>query len=306
MVDQHTVRAYDKDLDLLERRIAEMGGLAEKMVIDAVDALASGDTALAHQVVETDPRLDTLQREIEEQATLTIARRQPVAIDLREIIGAIRVAGDLERVGDLAKNIARRSVKIGVESRVPRAIVGIKHMNEFATELMKDVLDAYAQRDVERALDVWERDVELDALEDSVFRDLLTHMMEDPRNITFCAHLLFCSKNIERIGDHATNIAETVVYLVTGSTLPTERPHGRQRADIEADAAPGRTTSLRAWFIRAPRSCRPRFRRPARRAAARSAESNPSPDRPRSRRCWSRDRRSARCSSSKTEDGRRT
>ena len=150
-----------------------------------------------------------------------------MAVDLREIIGAIRVAGDLERVGDLAKNIAKRSVKIGVEFRVPRAIVGLKHMNEVATELMKDVLDAYAQRDVERARAVWERDVDLDALEDSVFRDLLTHMMEDPRNITFCAHLLFCSKNIERIGDHATNIAETVVYLVTGSTLPTERPHGR-------------------------------------------------------------------------------
>ena len=236
MADQHTVRAYDKDLDLLERRIAEMGGLAEKMVIEAVDALASGDAALAQQVVETDPRLDALQREIEEQATLTIARRQPVANDLREIIGAIRVAGDLERVGDLAKNIARRALKIGLEGRAPHAIVGIKHMNEFATELMKDVLDAYAQRDVERALDVWERDVELDALEDLVFRDLLTHMMEDPRNITFCAHLLFCSKNIERIGDHATNIAETVVYLVTGSNLPTGRPHGRQETDIETDA----------------------------------------------------------------------
>ena len=166
MVDQHTVRAYDKDLDLLERRIAEMGGVAEKMVIDAVDALATGEAALAHQVVSTDPRLDLLQREIEEQAIMTIARRQPVAIDLREIIGAIRVAGDLERVGDLAKNIAKRSLKIGVEGRVPRAIVGIKHMNEFATELLKDVLDAYAQRDVERALDVWERDVELDALEE--------------------------------------------------------------------------------------------------------------------------------------------
>ena len=236
MVDQHTVRAYDKDLDLLERQIAEMGGIAEKMVIDAVDALSTGDATLAHQVVVTDARLDALQREIEEQATMTIARRQPVAIDLREIIGAIRVAGDLERVGDLAKNIAKRSVKIGLESRVPRAIIGIKHMNDFATELMKDVLDAYAQRDVERALNVWERDVELDALDNSVFRDLLTHMMEDPRNITFCAHLLFCSKNIERIGDHATNIAETVVYLVTGSTLPTERPRGRQEANFETEA----------------------------------------------------------------------
>jgi phosphate transport system protein len=236
VADQHTVRAYDKDLDLLERRIAEMGGIAEKMVIDAVDALSTGDASLAHHVVETDPRLDALQREIEEQATMTIARRQPVANDLREIIGAIRVAGDLERVGDLAKNIAKRSVKIGLESRVPRAIVGIKHMNDFATELMKDVLDAYAQRDVERALDVWERDVDLDALEDSVFRDLLTHMMEDPRNITFCAHLLFCSKNIERIGDHATNIAETVVYLVTGSTLPTERRRGRSVTGAETEA----------------------------------------------------------------------
>jgi len=235
-VVDHTVKGYDKDLDLLERRIAEMGGIAEKMVIDAMDALAAADTALAHQVVATDPRLDVLQREIEEQSILTIARRQPVAIDLREIVGAIRVAGDLERVGDLAKNIAKRSVRIGVEARVPRAIIGLKHMNEVATELLKDVLDAYAQRDVERAHEVWERDAELDALEDSVFRDLLTHMMEDPRNITFCAHLLFCSKNIERIGDHATNIAETVFYLVTGSNLPNERPRGRQETDIGAEA----------------------------------------------------------------------
>jgi phosphate transport system protein len=184
--------------------------------------------------------LDALQREIEEQAILTIARRQPMAVDLREIIGAIRVAGDLERVGDLAKNIAKRSVKIGLEGRAPRAIIGLKHMNDFATELMKDVLDAYAQRDVERARAVWVRDVELDALEESVFRDLLTHMMEDARNISLCAHLLFCSKNIERIGDHATNIAETVFYLVTGSMLPGERPKGRREYDTEAtgDATP--------------------------------------------------------------------
>ena len=232
MVD-HIVKAYDKELDSLERRIAEMGGIAEKMVIDAMDALAGADGALAHQVVATDPRLDALQREIEENAILTIARRQPMAVDLREIIGAIRVAGDLERVGDLAKNIAKRSMKIGVEPRVPRAIVGLKHMNDVATELLKDVLDAYAQRDIERARAVWERDAELDALEDSVFRDLLTHMMEDPRNISFCAHLLFCSKNIERIGDHATNIAETVFYLVTGSNLPSERPRGRHDAESE-------------------------------------------------------------------------
>ncbi|MBV8105065.1 MAG: phosphate signaling complex protein PhoU [Hyphomicrobiales bacterium] len=236
---EHTVKSYDKELDALERLIAEMGGIAEKMVIEAMDALANADTVLAHQVVATDPRLDALQREIEDMAVMTIARRQPVAVDLRELIGAIRIAGDLERVGDLAKSIAKRTVKIGAEARVPRAIVGLKHMNEVATELLKDVLDAYAQRDEERARDVWERDIDLDALEDSVFRDLLTHMMEDPRNISFCAHLLFSSKNIERIGDHATNIAETVVYLVTGEPMPTERPRGRAELDIDIDAAGG-------------------------------------------------------------------
>jgi len=130
-------------------------------------------------------------------------------------------------------------VKVGAEARVPRAIIGLKHMNEVATELLKDVLDAYGQRDEARAREVWERDVDLDALEDSVFRDLLTHMMEDPRNISFCAHLLFSSKNIERIGDHATNIAETVVYLVTGNSMPTERPHRRPENDIDIDAAGG-------------------------------------------------------------------
>ncbi len=234
---EHTVKSYDRELDTLERLIAEMGGVAEKMVVDAVDALANADTVLAHQVVAADPRLDALQREIEDLAVMTIARRQPVAVDLRELIGVIRVAGDLERVGDLAKNIAKRTIKIGVESRVPRAIVGLKHMNEVATELLKDVLDAYAQRDADRAREVWERDVDLDALENSVFRDLLTHMMEDPRNISFCAHMLFCSKNIERIGDHATNIAETVVYLVTGETMPSDRPRGRQETDIDVEPA---------------------------------------------------------------------
>jgi phosphate transport system protein len=233
-VVDHIVRSYDKELDTLERRIAEMGGIAEKMVIEAMDALSQADAALANQIVASDTRLDALQREIEEQAILTIARRQPMAVDLREIVGAIRVAGDLERVGDLAKNIAKRSLKIGLEARVPRAIVGLRHMNDVAAELLKDVLDAYAQRDVERARAVWERDADLDALEDSVFRDLLTHMMEDPRNISFCAHLLFCSKNVERIGDHATNIAETVFYLVTGETLPADRPKGRQDYDVQA------------------------------------------------------------------------
>jgi phosphate transport system protein len=236
-MSEHTVKSYDKELETLERRIAEMGGIAEKMVIDAMDALANSDALLAQTVIATDDRLDALQREIEDAAILTIARRQPMAVDLREIVGAIRVAGDLERVGDLAKNIAKRSIKIGGEPRSAREVVGLKHMNEVAAELLKDVLDAYAQRDIERARAVWERDAELDALEDSVFRDLLTHMMEDPRNISYCAHLLFCSKNVERIGDHATNIAETVTYLVTGQPLPGNRPKGAPEPSANAAEA---------------------------------------------------------------------
>ena len=153
-----------------------------------------------------------------------------MAIDLRECVAAIRISGDLERVGDLAKNIAKRTVKIAAEARMPRAIVGLRSMHEYAAMQLKDVLDAYAQRNVEQARAVWTRDAELDALEDSVFRDLLTFMMEDPRSITFCTHLLFCSKNIERIGDHTTNIAETVIYLVTGEQPPVDRPKGAATA----------------------------------------------------------------------------
>ena len=226
-MNTHTVKAFDIELDGLGEKIAEMGGIAEKMMSDAMDALSSLNSELARSVITSDMRLDILQREIEESATLTIARRQPMAVDLRQIIGTIRVAGDLERVGDLAKNIAKRTLRASGEMRLPRAVVGLKHMNDVAALQLKNVLDAFAQRDVEKARDVWSKDVELDALEDSIFRDLLTSMMEDPRNIGFCTSLLFVSKNIERIGDHATNIAETVFYLVTGSTLPAERPKGK-------------------------------------------------------------------------------
>ncbi|HET6376635.1 MAG TPA: phosphate signaling complex protein PhoU [Methylocella sp.] len=227
MSDHHTVKAYDEELEALGRKIAEMGGLAEKMLSDAMDALINFDTRLAQLTVDSDPRLDVLQRDVEEEAILTIARRQPMAVDLREIIATIRISGDLERIGDLAKNIAKRAIKIHSEMQIPRATIGLRSMHEAAAMLLKDVLDAYAQRDAERARAVWMHDADLDSLEDSVFRDLLTFMMEDPRNISFCTHLLFISKNIERIGDHATNIAETVVYVVTGETLPMERPKGR-------------------------------------------------------------------------------
>jgi phosphate transport system protein len=225
-MSDHTVKAFDKDLSELGAKIAEMGGIAEKMLTDSIDALLRLDVDLARATVACDPRLDALEREVEERAVLILARRQPMGIDLREIVAAMRIASDLERVGDLAKNIGKRTINLGPETRLPRATVGLRHMGQLAALQLKDVLDAYAQRDLERARSVWMRDAEIDALEDSVFRDLLTFMMEDPRNITSCTHLLFCSKNVERVGDHATNIAETVHYIVTGSNLPVDRPKG--------------------------------------------------------------------------------
>lgn len=229
-MNDHIVRSYDRDLETLGVRIAEMGGIAEQMLSDAMDALSALDVDAAKKVVASDRRLDILQREIEEGAITTILRRQPMAIDLRECVAAIRISGDLERVGDLAKNIAKRTVKIAGAGRMPRAIIGLKSMHEYAAQQLKDVLDAYSSRNADAARDVWTRDAELDALEDSVFRDLLTFMMEDPRNITFCTHLLFCSKNIERIGDHTTNIAETVIYVATGEAPALERPKGEVEA----------------------------------------------------------------------------
>lgn len=225
-MSEHTVKAYDAELDLIGAKIAEMGGIAEKMLVDAMDALSRLDLELAKRVVISDPRLDALQREIEDHVVRTIIRRQPMAVDLRELMASIHIAGDLERVGDLAKNIAKRAIKVADDPRVMRATVGLKHMADVAAMQLKDVLDAYAQRDVERAKAVWTRDADLDALEDSIFRDLLTFMMEDPRNISFCTHLLFCAKNLERVGDHATNIAEKVNFMVTGQSLPVNRPKG--------------------------------------------------------------------------------
>jgi phosphate transport system protein len=227
---EHTVKAFDSELETMGRQIAEMGGLAEKMLADAMDALTLMNVELARKVVAADPRLDALKRTIEESAVRIVARRQPLAVDLREIIGAIHISADLERIGDLAKNVAKRAISIGGESGIPRAVAGLKSMRYVAATQLHDVLDAYQERDPQRARAVWKRDVELDALEDSVFRDLLTFMMEDPRNITFCTHLLFCSKNLERVGDHTTNIAETVVYIATGEALPIDRPRGLDSA----------------------------------------------------------------------------
>lgn len=224
MIDPHILKAFDEDLRELSSRIAEMGGLTERLVAESVDALVKRDMALAQRVIAADDQVDALQREIEEKAILTIARRQPMAVDLREVVSALRIANDLERVGDLAKNTAKRVLAMEGEYQAGKQLRGFKHMSDMVLQRLKQVLDAYGARDADRALDVWRRDGEVDAMYTSLFRELLTYMMEDPRNITQCIHLLFAAKNIERIGDHATNIAETIYYLVVGVPLAEERP----------------------------------------------------------------------------------
>ncbi|MGB3273981.1 MAG: phosphate signaling complex protein PhoU [Xanthobacteraceae bacterium] len=226
MVLEHTSKAFDSDLQELAGLAAEMGGLAERQMVDAVDALIRRDIAKASVVVATDAEIDRLQREIEERAVLTIARRQPMAVDLRAIVGAMRLSTDLERIGDLSKNIGKRVAALDSDFQPMQLIRGLEHMTDLVQSQLRAVLDAYAAQDLPAALAVWSGDEEVDAICTSLFRELLTYMMEDPRNISFCIHLMFCAKNIERIGDHATNIAETVFYMIEGQQLAEKRPKG--------------------------------------------------------------------------------
>ncbi|MCM2291540.1 phosphate signaling complex protein PhoU [Allorhizobium sp. BGMRC 0089] len=220
----HIYTVFDEELKYLMRRISEMGGLAEQMVSESVRALVNSDAGLAQKVISDDVIMDNAEREVGDKAIITIAKRQPLAADLREIIGALRIASDLERVGDLGKNNAKRVMAVQ-GSGVPRKLArGIEHLSELALTQLQEVLDVYTTRSAEKAKSIRDRDEEIDAIYTSLFRELLTYMMEDPRNITSCTHLLFCAKNIERIGDHATNIAETIYYMATGSQPEGERP----------------------------------------------------------------------------------
>jgi phosphate transport system protein len=219
----HTVTAYDDELASLKQLVAQMGGLAEEQLAKAIDAIAKRDVRLADAVIVGDERIDELERQIEEKAIVTIAKRQPMAQDLRQIIVTIRIASDLERIGDLAKNTAKRTHAISDE--MPRKLVaGLTRMGKLAQEQLKNVLDSYAQGNAEKAMQVWRSDEDIDALYNSIFRELLTYMMEDPRMIGPCAHLLFGTKNMERIGDHTTNIAENIYFLVHGKLIAEERP----------------------------------------------------------------------------------
>jgi phosphate transport system protein len=225
-MNAHIVKSYDAEFASLDRITALMGGLAEKLLADAFTALERRDPSLAALVVARDRDIDEHERQLQEQAIQMIARRQPIANDLRHIMTVLKIAADLERIGDLAKNIAKRALAVAGENRPKPLIAGLGHMTDLALRQLKDVLDAFSTRDPEKALAVWRSDASLDQLYNSVFRELLTYMMEDPRNIGLCTHLLFGAKNIERIGDHTTNIAENIVYLVTGTALTDDRPKG--------------------------------------------------------------------------------
>lgn len=223
-MNQHTVKSYGDELNQLTAEVARMGGLAEAQVADAVDSVARRDVALARAVVERDQKLDALHHDIEKKAIRLIALRQPVASDLRKTLSAMKLAVDLERTGDLARNIAKRALILAEGEPMLPLTRSIERMGRLVSARLRDVMDAYTASEVDRALSVWSADDEVDEHYNSLFRELLTYMMGDPRTISACTHLLFMAKNLERIGDHATNIAETIHYEITGGDMIGERP----------------------------------------------------------------------------------
>ncbi|MEQ7156710.1 phosphate signaling complex protein PhoU [Brevundimonas aurifodinae] len=235
-MNQHTVKAYGDELNQLTAEVARMGGLAEAQVADAVESVARRDIALARAVVDRDFKLDAMHRDIEKKAIRLIALRQPVASDLRKTLSAMKLSVDLERTGDLAKNIAKRALSLAETEPMQPLTRSIERMGKLVSTRLRDVLDAYTASEIDLAVAVWQSDDEVDEHYNALFRELLTYMMGDPRTISACTHLLFMAKNLERIGDHATNIAEVIHYEITGDELIGDRPRG---APSDADTAPG-------------------------------------------------------------------
>jgi phosphate transport system protein len=237
----HTTKVFDSDLQQLAQAIAEMGGLAERQVAEAIAALTTRDSGRAQRIITADATIDVMQRNIEERAVETIARRQPVADDLRQVVGILRIAKEIERIGDLAKNIGKRIIAINDEETPRMLMSGVKRMATLMLGQLRDVLDSFARRDVAKAVEVWRRDQDIDKLCTSLSQQLLVDMMEKPV-ASLGAHLMFCTKNLERMGDHATNIAEVVHYMVKGETLLKERP----KADFTSalTVAMGRLTNV--------------------------------------------------------------
>jgi phosphate transport system protein len=225
MASEHLAKSFEEELKRLNTMISRMGGLAEAQLADAIRAVTDRDSDLAAEVVKGDPKVDDLEREIDDLALRILALRQPMAVDLRAILSALKISAELERIADYAANVAKRSIALNQVAPI-RPVSAIPRMGQVVKEMIKDVLDSYVNADLDKAVRVWSRDEELDEMYSSLFRELLTYMMEDPRNITASTHLLFIAKNIERIGDHATNIAEMVYFLVKGVPLRETRPKG--------------------------------------------------------------------------------
>lgn len=222
---EHLVKSYDQELKQLGNLITEMGGMVESQVALAAEAIINRDAETAARVVEGDPKVDAIEREVEQFVIRLLALRQPMAADLRNIVAALKITGDLERMGDYAANVAKRSIVLS-QFQLPISLSGLGHMAQLVQANLKLIMDAVSENDTAKAIQVWRSDEKIDNLYNTVFRELITYMMEDPRNITPCTHLLFIAKNLERIGDHATNIAETVYYAVTGEPLSGARPKG--------------------------------------------------------------------------------
>lgn len=231
----HIVTAFDDDLANIATRISEMGGLAEEQLASALEALSARDNDLAAQVVQSDRRLDAMDMALEKLTVEIIALRQPMAADLRNLIAALKISSALERIGDLAKNTAKRTMVLN-QNQPLRVMSSITRMGKQAQTLMAEALDAYTARDKALAVSVWRRDVEIDEMHNSIFRELITYMMEDPRTITLCSQLLFVVKNLERIGDHTTFIAEMTYYVVTGEPLTDDRPKRNSASELADDA----------------------------------------------------------------------
>ena len=226
---RHIVTSYGQELQHLRTLMTEMGGMVESQVALATQAIVSGDPAVATQAVELDASVDAQDREAEQLVIRMLALRQPMASDLRQIVAAMKITAALERIGDYAKNMARRSIVLG-QYRLPFSMAGLANMSRLVQENLKLVIDALGENDAGKARQVWVSDQAIDEIYNSIFRELVTYMMEDARNITPCTHLLFIAKNLERIGDHATNIAETLHYAITGERLDAERPKGDNSA----------------------------------------------------------------------------
>jgi phosphate transport system protein len=231
----HIVASFDAELQKLSALVVDMGASVGRQIEDAAEAFRDRDLALAKKVIAADKTVDALQMRIEERVIAMIAKRQPMAIDLRETIATLKIATDLERMGDLAKNNAKRVIAMGEQVQPAGAGVNLENLSKRAHEQLARVMQAYARRSKELAREVWDSDGEIDTLHTALFRELLTYMMEDPRSIGHCTHLLFCAKNLERVGDHATNIAENIHYIATGEFLSGDRPKGPNPSTIQSN-----------------------------------------------------------------------